>query len=60
MQIQTLTINNNTLELLPQKAIYWQEIKTLIVSDLHLGRLHIFVSMAWQFRWNPALTTCIT
>lgn len=42
MEIQTLGINNNTLDLLPQKAIYWRETKTLIVSDLHLGKASHF------------------
>lgn len=42
MQIQTLTINNNTLELLPFKAIYWRDAQTLIVSDLHLGKASHF------------------
>ncbi len=42
MQIQTLTINNNTLELLPQKAIYWRELQTLLVSDIHLGKASHF------------------
>lgn len=32
------SINNNTFWLLPQKAIFWEEQKTIIVSDLHLGK----------------------
>lgn len=31
-------IQNNTFWLLPQKAIFWEEQKALIVSDLHLGK----------------------
>ncbi len=31
-------INNNTFWLLPQRALYWEEQKTMIVSDLHLGK----------------------
>lgn len=42
MQIQTLLVNNNTLELLPQKAIYWRELQTLLVSDIHLGKASHF------------------
>jgi len=33
-----IEINGQTLELLPQKAIYWKSARTLIVSDLHLGK----------------------
>ena len=32
------TIQNNTFWLLPQRALYWEEQKALIVSDLHLGK----------------------
>lgn len=42
MIVQFLEINNNTLELLPQKAIYWHNTKTLIVSDVHLGKASHF------------------
>ena len=31
-------IRNQTLQLLPQKAIFWQEEKTLLLADLHLGK----------------------
>jgi len=31
-------IHNNTFWLLPQKAVYWEEQKTLILADLHLGK----------------------
>ncbi len=31
-------IRNNTFWLLPQKALYWEEQKAIIVSDLHLGK----------------------
>ena len=34
----TVEVQNETLELLPQRAIYWPSKKTLIVSDLHLGK----------------------
>lgn len=33
---------NQTLLLFPQKAIYWKEEKTLIVSDLHIGKVGHF------------------
>jgi DNA ligase-associated metallophosphoesterase len=42
MTVQFLQINNNTLELLPQKAIYWNNTETLIVSDVHLGKASHF------------------
>lgn len=42
MAVQFLQINNNTLELLPQKAIYWHDTQTLIVSDVHLGKASHF------------------
>lgn len=42
MTVQFLEINNNTLELLPQKAIYWNNTETLIVSDVHLGKASHF------------------
>jgi DNA ligase-associated metallophosphoesterase len=29
---------NQTLCLLPQKAIYWQEARTLLLADLHIGK----------------------
>jgi DNA ligase-associated metallophosphoesterase len=32
------TIQNNTFWLLPQRALFWEEQKALIVSDLHLGK----------------------
>lgn len=42
MSVQMLVINKNILELLPQKAIYWHDTQTLIVSDLHLGKASHF------------------
>ena len=42
MTVQILNIHNNTLELLPQKAIFWHDTQTLIVSDLHLGKASHF------------------
>jgi DNA ligase-associated metallophosphoesterase len=32
------TIHDNTFWLLSQKALYWEEERTLILSDLHLGK----------------------
>lgn len=32
------TIQNQTWELLPEKAIYWKERKMLIITDLHIGK----------------------
>jgi DNA ligase-associated metallophosphoesterase len=37
-----IKIRNNTLKLLPEKAIYWEEKKSLIISDLHLGKITHF------------------
>lgn len=34
----TKNIQNQTWKLLPEKAIYWEEKKTLIVTDLHIGK----------------------
>ncbi len=34
----TKTIQTQTWKLLPEKAIYWQERKTLIITDLHIGK----------------------
>lgn len=33
---------DQTIYLLPQRAIYWQEEKTLIVADVHLGKAQTF------------------
>lgn len=33
-----VSVNNQTWQLLPEKAIYWEEKKTLIMSDVHLGK----------------------
>lgn len=37
-----LTLLNQHLLLLPQKAIYWQEEQALIVADVHLGKVGHF------------------
>ena len=37
-----LEINNNTFVLLAQKAIYWKDQHTLLVSDVHLGKVTHF------------------
>lgn len=34
-----LQIKNNTLELFPQKALYWKEEACLVLSDLHIGKI---------------------
>lgn len=39
---EQLRIRNQTFLLLPQKAVFWQEERMLIVSDLHLGKSHHF------------------
>ena len=39
MQVpEKLTLHNQTLWLSPERCIYWEEQKSLIVSDLHLGK----------------------
>lgn len=37
-----LRIKNNTFLLLPQKAIFWKEQKTILISDLHIGKISHF------------------
>lgn len=38
----TLKIAQQTFELLPQGAIYWQEKKALLLADIHLGKVTHF------------------
>lgn len=38
----TFTLLNQTLLLLPQKAIYWEQEKALIVADVHMGKVGHF------------------
>lgn len=33
-----ISISNQTFELLPDRAMYWHEMSTLLLSDLHLGK----------------------
>lgn len=40
--MKKIKIKNNEFLLMPEKAIYWQEEKTLLVSDLHLGKSDTF------------------
>ena len=35
-------ILNETLELLPQKAVYWEKKNILFLADLHLGKINHF------------------
>ncbi|HET9055030.1 MAG TPA: ligase-associated DNA damage response endonuclease PdeM [Cyclobacteriaceae bacterium] len=37
-----LRIRNNTFLLLPQKAMYWKEQRTVLLSDLHIGKIAHF------------------
>jgi DNA ligase-associated metallophosphoesterase len=37
-----ITIKNNAFTLLPQKAIWWKEEKTILISDLHIGKIAHF------------------
>lgn len=36
--IFTKTVQNQSWKLLPEKAIYWKERETLIITDLHIGK----------------------
>lgn len=36
------TLKDQTLKLLPEKAIYWQEEKLLFMADVHLGKVNHF------------------
>ncbi|WP_165784692.1 ligase-associated DNA damage response endonuclease PdeM [Solitalea longa] len=38
----TITICDQTLQLLPQKALFWVEEQTLLISDLHIGKIAHF------------------
>lgn len=38
----TLVLREQNLSLLPQRAIFWHEEKTLIVADVHLGKAQTF------------------
>ncbi|MBX3020923.1 MAG: ligase-associated DNA damage response endonuclease PdeM [Bdellovibrionales bacterium] len=40
-----LTWNAQTWRLLPDRALFWQERKTLILSDLHLGKAQEFQTL---------------
>lgn len=37
-----VTLCDETLHLLPQRAIYWEERETLILADIHLGKAAAF------------------
>lgn len=37
-----LRLKNNTFTLLEQKAIWWEEERTLLISDLHIGKITHF------------------
>src|SRR5207253_10548069 len=36
------TLKDQTLKLLPEKAIFWQEEKLLFMADVHLGKVNHF------------------
>lgn len=38
----TIDIHGHSFELLPQKALYWDSQSTLLVADLHLGKINHF------------------
>lgn len=37
--IQTITINNDSFKLHPSGAIYWEDKATLLIADVHLGKI---------------------
>ncbi len=37
-----IILKNNTFTLLPQKAIWWEEEETILISDLHIGKIAHF------------------
>lgn len=37
-----IAIENQHLELLPEKAVFWRNKKTLLIADLHLGKINHF------------------
>jgi DNA ligase-associated metallophosphoesterase len=41
---KSINLNHQRLWLLPQKAIYWQKKKTLLIADLHIGKSGYFRS----------------
>lgn len=42
LETLTLHVEGQQFELHPHRAVYWRDQKTLIVSDLHLGKIHHF------------------
>ena len=42
LQTLTIAVEGQHLELHPHRAVYWVDQETLIVSDLHLGKVHHF------------------
>lgn len=37
-----ITIRENQFELLPEKAVFWEDTATLLIADLHLGKVTHF------------------
>lgn len=37
-----LTIRKQTLQLLPEKALFWKDSKMLIIADIHIGKAAVF------------------
>jgi DNA ligase-associated metallophosphoesterase len=52
-------VNGNELVLLPQKAVYWEAESTLLLADLHLGKINHFRRSGYPVppRANDANTT---
>jgi DNA ligase-associated metallophosphoesterase len=40
--VEIVEIKNNKFHLLPEKAIWWEEKNTLLISDVHLGKVSHF------------------
>ena len=42
MSAQTVQIGRHTLQLLPERAVYWPALSALLLADLHLGKAAAF------------------
>jgi DNA ligase-associated metallophosphoesterase len=55
MSANEIEIRGNTFVLLPQKAIFWKEEKTLIIADAHLGKSTHFRKAGFAIPFESAL-----
>ena len=42
MTAQSISLAGQTLDLLPQRAVFWRQMRTLLLADLHLGKAATF------------------